>query len=111
MTNNLPLLGLWRGTAWRTQIAAPPTFETLVRFYGVFEPPLRGAYGFVGRETDHERTYSFARALQLCIAYITLAAVDVRERKDERLRGKGGFLLGLGHAFYFGILHAKLQKA
>ena len=68
----------------------------MVRFYGVFETSLRDTYGFVGRETVHERTHSFACALQLCVAYVTLAAVDVRKRKDERLRGRGGFLLGLG---------------
>ena len=41
-----------------------------------------------------------ARALQLCIAYVTLAAVEVRERKDERLCGKGGLLLGLGQSLF-----------
>lgn len=80
-------------------MAAPPASEPPVRFYGVFETFLRGAYGFVGRETDHERTHGFACTLQFRIAYITLAAVDVRERKDERLCGKGGFLLGLRQGF------------
>ena len=95
------LLSRTRGVRERggTQVAVPAALDAMVRLDGVFKPAFGHAYRFVGRKTAHERAHGFARPLQLRVALVVLAAVDVREREDERLCGPRRFLLRLSESF------------